>query len=139
LVEDDKGGEVDATPEPPNPRESIQDAINLLLEEYRTLREEVVSRMAGRVQLLSFTIAGAGLASNSRTPTYAAIAGGLVVVGLGFWTRSKRGIERVADQIATLECRINTLAAASFLHGEEGGPDMGVPTNGNSQRRRSTT
>jgi hypothetical protein len=93
--------------------------MSLLLEEYRTLREEVISRMAGRVQLLAFTIAGAGLAANARSPVYAGIAGALVAVGIAFWTSSKRGIERAADQIAGLERRINTLSNVA-------GPDSGL-------------
>jgi hypothetical protein len=93
---------------------SESQVIDLLLEEYRTLREEAISRMGGKLQLLGFVIAGAGLAANAKSTIYAGIAGMLVVVGGVVWNRSKVGIERVADRIAVIEGQVDMLAHKAY-------------------------
>jgi hypothetical protein len=89
--------------------------IGLLIEEYRTLREEVIQRLNGRVQLLAFAIAGAGIAASGKSPVfYGALGGSLLLVGMVFWNRSKRGIEYLASHIARLERCINELSSRAY-------------------------
>lgn len=97
------------------------DVIALLLEEYRTLRAEIVSRHSDRAQLLAFSAAATGLIASGRPPVVASIIVGVVAVcGLGYWLSSNHGIQYVASHVAELETKINQLAAHAYGVSEDG-------------------
>ncbi|MEU7101813.1 hypothetical protein AB0A66_26260 [Streptomyces longwoodensis] len=92
--------------------------IGLLLEEYRTLREEIIHRVAGRMQMIGFAgIISALLVVSDRlhfdAPSfYVAI---LVLVVALLWLRGiNRAIQRIGLHLRHLEVRINDLAAQGY-------------------------
>ncbi|MFF3501507.1 hypothetical protein [Streptomyces sp. NPDC003247] len=99
------------------PRGTSQE-IALLLEEYRTLREEIIHRVAGRMQMIGF----AGIISallvvsdklNFGAPAfYVAV---LVLVVALLWLRGiNRAIQRIGRHLRKIEERVNALAAQGY-------------------------
>jgi hypothetical protein len=102
-------------------RESLQE---LLLEEYRTLRQESLDSLGHRLTVVNFTFAAlsvviaAMLASNAPSPALLAIFGLLLVpqgakAGLFIWLGEYQRSQRAGRHIAHLEQRLNELAAAA--------------------------
>ncbi|MEU5255143.1 hypothetical protein [Streptomyces longwoodensis] len=92
--------------------------ITLLLEEYRTLREEIIHRVAGRMQMIGFAgIISALLVVSDRLNFdapgfYVAV---LVLIVALLWLRGiNRAIQRIGHHLRQLEARINDLAAAGY-------------------------
>jgi hypothetical protein len=88
--------------------------INLLLEEYRTLRDEVNHRVGGRMQMIGFAgvISALLVASDDwdiGTGNFYIAA--LVLVIAALWLRGiNRAIQRIGKHLRQIEERVNALA-----------------------------
>jgi hypothetical protein len=93
-------------------------AIELLLEEYRTLRAEVVARLTVRAQVAVVVGASATVLAYAgglswRKPYVYIVFGALLFV-VTWWRDMNRGRYSVANHIRELEGRINDLASAAY-------------------------
>jgi hypothetical protein len=96
------------------------DVINLLLEEYRTLRQEIIARLTNRAQLLAFSAAATGLIASGRSLTLIVLViGTAAMAGLCYWLSSNRGVRHIASHVADIEAMINQLAARAYDLPEE--------------------
>jgi hypothetical protein len=92
--------------------------IELLLEEYRTLRTEVVARLTVRAQVAVVVGASATVLAYAgglswRKPHVYIVIGALLFVGT-WWRDMNRGRYSVANHLRELERRINDLASAAY-------------------------
>lgn len=96
----------------------------VLLEEYRTLRQESLDTMGDRLTVVNFTFAalsvviGAMIASESVSPVLLALFGIVVVpqgakAGLFIWLGEYQRSQRAGRHIQRLEERINDLVGAN--------------------------
>ena len=90
--------------------------LNLLLEEYRSLRSEVTSRIASRMTLLGFLTASLAfvVGIHHRSAWVWALVGLLVAFGAGIWVWSGLLIGRLSARLAKLEEVMNALAAEAY-------------------------
>lgn len=106
-------------PDLPTSRETL---INVLLEEYKTLRDESHQNMGERLTLLSFPTAAVAIAIAAHGAAWSIV---LMVVLLavyaGVWYRTWRGLDRRAQHLSRLEQRINELALGAPAVKSEGG------------------
>ncbi|MFH8800896.1 hypothetical protein ACH4F6_15045 [Streptomyces sp. NPDC017936] len=100
------------------PSRGASQEIALLLEEYRTLREEIIHRVAGRMQMIGFAGIISALLVISDKPNFGAPAvyvAVLVLVVALLWLRGiNRAIQRIGRHLRTVEERINALAAQGY-------------------------
>lgn len=91
-------------------RDELQE-ISLLLEEYRTLRDEVNQRVGSRMQMIGFAVViSALLVASDGAGTYYIAA--LVLVIAALWLRGiNRAIQRIGSHLRQIETRVNALAA----------------------------
>lgn len=90
--------------------------INLLLEEYRSLRSEITTRLGARMTLLGFLTASAALlvgAQSGSTWVYILVVG-LIATGAAVWFRSGQLLGMLSDRLATLEDSLNARAGEAF-------------------------
>jgi hypothetical protein len=99
---------------PPCRSGSEAEVIDLLLEEYRTLRSEVVARVQSRTQLTAFAVAGTGLVASTRSPWLMSFAGLLILIGAVVWIRSQSLLESLGRAISQLEKQIDSLASIAY-------------------------
>jgi hypothetical protein len=89
--------------------------LQLLLEEYRTLRTELLQRISSRLQLLGFFGASAALVVGVRGERAAAYFLVLIVTVLAvYWWRSAVLLGRVARRLVLIEARLNGLASMTY-------------------------
>jgi len=93
------------------PPASREVRINILLEEYKSLRDESEQNMGERLTLLSFlTAAVAVLISGHEAAWAVAVAIALAAAAGAVWYRTWRGLDKRAQHLEGLERRINELA-----------------------------
>ena len=89
--------------------------ISLLLEEYRTLREEQISKLVSQGNLLGYVGAGvaliAGLSSGVRLVISLVF---LSVLAAAYYLRNIQNVLRLSRQLEELERRINRLAVGAY-------------------------
>src|SRR5689334_7952955 len=91
--------------------------LQLLLEEYRTVRAEVLQRIGSRAQLLGLLGASAalviGLSDHQSVEAY--LLGAVVVVVLtSYWWRGALLLRRAAQHVVAIEERINLVAKSTY-------------------------
>lgn len=87
---------------------SKQTQIDVLLEEYRTLRAESHQNMGERLTLLSFPTAAIAVAIAARGAVWSiALVVVLLATYAAIWYRTWRGLDRRAQHLAMLEQLIN--------------------------------
>jgi hypothetical protein len=110
--------------------------ISALLEEYRTLREEITQRISARMQMIGFAGIISALLAASNLLSYKSpspYVSALTLVLAAFWVRgSNQAIQRIGRHLRGIEERINTLAAQAW---QCPGPLLTWETSIQSQRR----
>jgi hypothetical protein len=100
-----------------SPRTSSKEheLITLLLEEHKSLRTEIIQRLATRGQALGLTAAlSALIVTSDHSPFSWVLAGLVLVLGFIFWFGSNRAILYLADHVRELERRINGLTRDAY-------------------------
>lgn len=101
-------------------RSDAEGQIKLLLEEYRSLRDESKQRISERITLLGLLTAAGALIASSHNAVWAyAVGAGFLVVGGAVWLRSWRIIDKLGTRLARLEEGINKLASDAYSLGPE--------------------
>jgi hypothetical protein len=96
-------------------RSDAEGQIKILLEEYRSLRDEAKQRVSERMTLLGLlTAAAAVIASTHRAVSAYVVAVVFIVIGGLVWLRSWRILDKLSRDIAVLETRINDLARTAY-------------------------
>jgi hypothetical protein len=87
-------------------------ARELLIEEYRTLRDESVQRITSRTQLVSVAVAaGALLVVQQRAPLWLMLlAAGFILGSAFYYVTSRADVRKIARHLVTVEQQLNTLA-----------------------------
>lgn len=86
-------------------------ARELLLEEYKSLRNESVTRIASRTQLVTIMVAAAGLLTATTTRLWLIILAIIFMLGaVVYYFTSKADVERIARHLATVEGQLNEIA-----------------------------
>jgi hypothetical protein len=91
-------------------------AISVLMEEYKTLRAEIVLRVGNRMQILGFLIAGVALVVSYASVSHAIWGVGLVLPlmillgGFVYWRQHAFQTDRMSEHVAELEREINERA-----------------------------
>lgn len=89
-----------------NPATSREIRVHVLLEEYRSLRDESRQGMGDRIALLGFlTVATALVIANHEAVWAMVVAVLLLAIPAGVWYRTWRGLDKRAQHLADLEQR----------------------------------
>lgn len=93
----------------------------LLLEEYRTLRDESVQRITSRTQLVSIAVAAAALlVVQERAPLWLVLlAVGLILGAAFYYVTSRADVRKIARHLMIVEQRLNALAHMDSSQTEE--------------------
>lgn len=103
----------------PTEQQRCEKEIDLLIEEYRALRAEVVQRLGDRGSLLGFASAGAVLVVANGVATWKfAVAAALLTAALVvFAVRTFRAFGLLSARLGRLEDMINERASAAYGSG----------------------
>lgn len=99
------------------PAESAERRIALLLEEYRSLRADLVQRTASHASLLGFLLAAVALIpkpEDFRPGPWMAVALVVLVIGLVYWVRSQQITKDLGARVADIEDALNKLATIAY-------------------------
>jgi hypothetical protein len=91
--------------------------LNVLLEEYRTLRAEVNERINGRMTLVGFVLAAGALLADKTSLhgwRFIAVAAGVLLMIGTVWAWTWHILTALSKQLAMLETKINECAAEAF-------------------------
>ncbi|QIP83198.1 hypothetical protein GLX30_02900 [Streptomyces sp. Tu 2975] len=92
--------------------------VMVLLEEYRTLREEVTQRVAARMQMIGFAGAISALLVVSDSITFRGpnlyVAGLFLVLAVVWLRGTNLAIQRIGRHLRVVEARVNALAARAW-------------------------
>ncbi|SEN16346.1 hypothetical protein [Actinacidiphila rubida] len=114
----------------------VDEEIAALLEEYRTLREEITQRISARMQLIGFAGIISALLAASDHLTYTSpspYVSALTLLLAVLWVRgSNQAIQRIGRHLRGIEERINALAAQAWQSPE---PLLTWETSIQSRRR----
>jgi predicted membrane-bound spermidine synthase len=92
--------------------------ITILLEEYRSLRDEAKQRVSERMTLLGLLTAAAAVIASTHNAVWAYVVAALfLVIGALVWLRSWRILDKLSQRIAALETEINDLAQTAYRLG----------------------
>ena len=101
-------------------RSDAEGQIKILLEEYRSLRDEAKQRISERMTLLSLAVAAAALIASSHNAVWAyAVAAGFLVGAAWVWLRSWRILDKLSRRLSGLEQAINGLARRTYSISQE--------------------
>lgn len=93
----------------------INGQMNLLLEEYRSLRDEAKQRITERMTLVTVLVAGTALVISGHGSVGAiVIAAVLAVIAACVWLRTWRILDKLSIRLMGVESRINRLAAQAY-------------------------
>jgi hypothetical protein len=96
-------------------RSDAEGQIKILLEEYRSLRDEAKQRISERMTLLGLLTAAAAVIASTHNATWAYIvAVAFIVIGGLVWLRSWRILDKLSWRISGLEAAINDLARTAY-------------------------
>jgi hypothetical protein len=95
--------------------------IDLLLEEYRSLRQEIIQKQASQSSLLGFGATGIGLAFGLTGSLGKALLAASLITLLGVYYHliTARNVALLSRHVAGLEERINTLARSEHPASED--------------------
>jgi hypothetical protein len=98
-----------------------QDALNVLLKEYDTLRSEILARIGNRFALLSVVVAAVAFVGSQKVAIggwrWGLLALATVVISL-IWVQLGRAIGRLSTRIAVIEGKVNEITGDELLHWE---------------------
>jgi len=101
-----------------DPDASSKDAaatIGILLEEYRTLRDEIKVHLAGQFTVLTYTLTATGIVAGlARSKWAIGVAAVVGAVGLYGYFMTVREVIQLGTAVAILEMRINRLAGRAY-------------------------
>jgi hypothetical protein len=101
-------------------RSDAEGQINILLEEYRSLRDEAKQRISERMTLLGLLTAAAAVIASTHDAVWAyAVAGAFLVLVAAVWLRSWRILDKLSRRISALEQAINRLASDAYSLGDK--------------------
>src|ERR1700709_1362287 len=96
-------------------RSDAEGQIKILLEEYRSLRDESKQRISERMALLSLLIAAAALIASSHSAAWAYAVAGVFLLGAGaVWWRSGRLLNELGKRLSADEQAINAVARKTY-------------------------
>lgn len=99
------------------PAESAERRIALLLEEYRSLRADLVQRTASHASLLGFLVAAVALITRPedfKPGAWMAMVLVVLVIGLVYWVRSQQITKDLGARVADIEDALNQLATIAY-------------------------
>jgi hypothetical protein len=119
-------------------RSDAEGHIKILLEEYRSLRDESKQRISERMALLSLLIAAAAFIASSHSAAWAYAVAGVFLLGAGaVWWRSGRILNKLGKRLSADEQAINAVARKTYTIEESGpGPRPDYPLGWETQLQR---
>jgi hypothetical protein len=105
---------------PTTTAEDARGLIDLMVEEYKSLRAEISTRLACLGTLLGFLAAGLAVMVGTGQPSSKVVLFAAPVAaafGLGYWWYQAELIDQISGRLATVEAEMNKLAKTAFPTG----------------------
>lgn len=99
------------------PADEARGQIDLLMEEYRALRNDIGSRVTAQTTLLGFTAAGLAVFVGTRDApgwVYGIVVGTVLTVLTVVFLINLRWIRAAGNHVARIESRVNALARIAY-------------------------